>query len=358
LKPLIRAEISAGAMRHNLARIRAIAPKSRLLAIVKANAYGHGLVSAVQVLAGADGFGVARLDEAVMLRDAGLDRSVLLLEGVLDAGQLQEAARLNLEIVVHDAEQIALLERSRGDHRFVVWLKVNTGMNRLGFRESEFAAAIARLASLRGQVGEVRLMTHFALAEEPNNALTDRQMAAFGRLTAGLGNARSMANSAATFALPDTHAEWVRPGIALYGVSPFPGRTGAELGLKPAMRLLSTVIALRDVPAGETVGYGGSWRAARDSRVAIVAAGYADGVFRSTDFATPALVRGQRAMLAGRVSMDMMALDVSDIPGVQLGDEAVLLGPELPVEEVAAHAGTIGYELLCAVSQRVPRVMV
>jgi alanine racemase len=329
-----------------------------VLAIVKANAYGHGLVPAVHALGSADGFGVARLEEAVQLRAAGLGQSILLLEGVTDAGQLQEAARHALQIVVHDAGQIELLERLGVNHRFVVWLKLNTGMNRLGFRAEEFAGAYARLTQLRHRVGEIRLMTHFALAEEPDSTMTVAQIACFTALTAGLANARSMANSAATFALPGTHAEWVRPGIGLYGVSPFADRTGADLGLRPAMRLLSTVIAVRNVPAGETVGYGGGWRAVRDSRVAIVAAGYADGLFRSTDFATPVLIRGQRAALAGRVSMDMAALDVTDIPGVQPGDEVVLFGPDLPVEEVAGHAGTIGYELLCAVSQRVPRVMV
>jgi alanine racemase len=329
-----------------------------VLAIVKANAYGHGLVTTVQALAGADGFGVARLEEAVALRAAGVRDPILLLEGVPGAGQLAEAARLDLQLVVHEARQVELLEQAPAGLRCVAWLKINTGMNRLGFRQQEFAAAYARLTAIPDKVGELRLMTHFALAEEPADPLTTAQIALFARLSAGCRNARSLANSAAVFALPDTHAEWVRPGIALYGASPFAGGIGADLGLVPAMRLLSTVIAVRDVPAGETVGYGGAWRAARDSRVAIIAAGYADGLFRSTDFATPVLVRGVRATLAGRVSMDMAALDVTGIPAVEAGDEVELFGPELPVEEVAGHAGTIGYELLCAVSQRVPRVMV
>jgi alanine racemase len=354
----LRAEISTAALRGNLARIREQAPASRVLAVVKANAYGHGLVGTVQVLAGADGFAVARLEEAAVLRGAGVRHPILLLEGVPNAEQLMAAARLDLQIVVHEVEQIALLEQAPAGLRCTAWLKINTGMNRLGFREQEFAAALARLRSLPDKVVELRLMTHFALAEEPADPLTVAQIAMFARLSAGLPNLRSLANSAAIFALPATHAEWVRPGIALYGASPFAGGVGADLGLTPAMKLLSTVIAVRDVPAGETVGYGGAWRAPRDSRVAIIAAGYADGLFRATDFATPALVRGRRARLAGRVSMDMAALDVTGIPAVRPGDEVVLFGPELPVEEVAGHAGTIGYELLCAVSQRVPRVMV
>lgn len=329
-----------------------------MLAVAKANAYGHGLVATVQVLAGADGFGVARLEEAAVLRAAGVRHPILLLEGVPNAEQLMEAVRLDLQIVVHETEQIELLERAPGSLRCEVWLKINTGMNRLGFREQEFAAALARLSALPHKVTQLRLMTHFALAEMPEDPLTTAQIATFARLSAGCRNERSLANSAAIFALPSTHAEWVRPGIALYGASPFAGGVGLDLGLTPAMKLLSTVIAVRDVPAGETVGYGGVWRAPRESRVAIIAAGYADGLFRGTDFATPVLVHGRRAKLAGRVSMDMAALDVTGIPAVQPGDEVVLFGPELPVEEVAGHAGTIGYELLCAVSQRVPRVIV
>ena len=329
-----------------------------MLAIVKANAYGHGLVATVKLLGGADGFGVARLDEALLLRQAGVRQPILLLEGVLDAEQLLEAARHELQIVVHAAEQVALLERTPAGQRFVVWLKINTGMNRLGIRPGELDATLARLAGLPDRVAEVRLMTHFACAEQPAGALTVAQMSSFDRLAAGRANVRSLANSAAIFGLPATHADWVRPGISLYGASPFEDRTGADLGLVPAMRLLATIIAAHDVPAGETVGYGGTWRARRDSRVAIVAAGYADGLFRGTRFDTPVLVRGRRATLAGHVSMDMMALDVTGIADVGVGDEAVLFGPELPVEEIARHAGTIGYELLCAVSQRVPRVAV
>ena len=355
---MIRAEISAAALRGNLARIREVASASRVLAVIKANAYGHGLVATAEALSGADAFGVARLEEALTLRAAGMRRPILLLEGAFDAGQLQEAARLDLQIVVHDARQLAMLEQASTDHRFVVWLKIDTGMNRLGLLPQELDAAFARLDALAGKVAEVRLMTHFALAEEPGSALTIQQIAQFTSLSASRRNARSLANSAAIFGLPAMHADWVRPGITLYGVSPFADRTGADLGLVPAMRLVSTVIAVRSVPAGATVGYGGAWRAPRDSRLAIIAAGYADGLFRSTDFATPVLIRGARATPAGRVSMDMMALDVSDIPGVAPGDEAVIFGPELPVEVVARHAGTIGYELLCAVSQRVPRVMV
>ena len=324
------------------------------MAVVKANAYGHGLVSTALCLTEADAFAVARLDEALALRAAGVRKPVVLLEGVFDAEQLAEAARHDLEIVVHEPEQLELLSRAPEGHRFVVWLKVDTGMNRLGFRASGFSGALSRLQELGGIIRELRLLTHFASADERDSALTARQLALFGELTAGRSLVRSLANSAAVFAWPAAHVDWVRPGLALYGVSPFPESTGADLGLVPAMRLASTVIAVRQVPGGESVGYGGVWRAPRDSTVAIVAAGYGDGLPRSLPNGTPVLVGGRRAELAGRVSMDMIAVDVTGIGGARVGDAAVLWGPELPVEEIAAHAGTIAYELLCAVSQRVP----
>jgi alanine racemase len=357
MRPLIRAEISAAALRGNLARIRALAPRSRVLAVVKANAYGHGLVPVAQALPDADAFGVARLDEALELRAAGIDRPIVLMEGVTDARQLSEAALQDLELVVHEAGQISLLEEFAGQQPFVLWLKIDTGMNRLGFRAAQVDDALARLAALGARVRELRLMTHFAAADESDGALTREQLARFDAVAGARGRARSLANSAAVFAYPESHAEWVRPGVALYGVSPFTGRLGTDLGLVPAMRLVSTVIALRDVPAGETVGYGRAWRAREDSLIAIVAAGYADGLPRALPSGTPVLVNGAPARLAGRVSMDMIAVEVTDIAGVRVGHPAVLWGPELPVEEIAARAGTIGYELLCAVSRRVPRLM-
>jgi alanine racemase len=331
-----------------------VAPRSHVLAVVKANAYGHGLVSTARTLADADAFGVARLDEALVLRSAGVAKPVVLMEGVLDGEAVDEAARHQLDLVVHSPEQLALLEQADPGHRFVVWLKIDTGMNRLGLHASQVPEALHRLDRLGGRVAELRLMTHFACADEAAGHVTHEQMARFASLTAGRANARSLANSAAIFAHPGSQADWVRPGLALYGVSPFSGETGARLGLRAAMRLVSTVIAVRDVPRGDSVGYGAAWRAGRDSRVAIMAGGYGDGLPRSLDAGTPVLVHGLRATLAGRVSMDMIAVDVTGVPGVQVGDEAVLWGRELPVEEVAAHAATIGYELLCGVSQRVP----
>ncbi|MBK7116543.1 MAG: alanine racemase [Proteobacteria bacterium] len=354
MKSLIRAEVSAAALRANLARVREVAPASRVMAVVKANAYGHGLVPTALCLADADAFGVARIDEALALRGAGVRGRIVLLEGVFNAEQLAEAARQSLDIVVHEAEQLELLEAAPSGQRFVVWAKIDTGMNRLGFRPSMAQSALRRLDALGERLLELRLMTHFASADERDSSLMRQQLARFDVLTQGRRSERSLANSAALFAQPQSHADWVRPGLALYGVSPFADQVGRSLGLTPAMRLVSTVIAVRKVSAGETVGYGGVWRAARDSQVAIVAAGYGDGLPRALPNGTPVLIRGARGELAGRVSMDMIAVDVTGIAGVQVGDAALLWGPELPVEEIAAHAGSISYELLCAVSQRVP----
>jgi alanine racemase len=358
VKSLIQAEVSAAALRGNLARIREVAPSSCIMAVVKANAYGHGLVTTALCLADADAFAVARLQEALVLRGAGVRKPIALLEGVFDAEQLAEAAHQQLQIVVHTDEQLALLEAAPPGAAFIVWLKIDTGMNRLGFRPEQVQGALDRITALGGQVRELRLMTHFASADESQSDLTDVQLARFGTLTSATRYVHSLCNSAGLFAQPGAHAEWVRPGLALYGVSPFPELLGTQLGLQPAMRLVSSVIAVRAVRAGETVGYGGAWRARRDARVAIVAAGYGDGLPRSLPSGTPVLVNGMRAGLAGRVSMDMIAVDVTDIGNVNVGTAAVLWGPELPVEEIAAHAGTIPYELLCGVSQRVPLAVI
>jgi alanine racemase len=353
VKGLIRAEVSAAALRANLARVREAAPGTRVMAVVKANAYGHGLVPTASCLADADAFGVARLEEALALRGADIRTPIVLLEGVFDAEELAEAARHDLQIVVHDSAQIALLERAGIPHRFVVWLKADTGMNRLGFPPGGFAAALARLTALGPRLREIRLLTHFACADSREAVMTSEQLGRFEALARDLPYARSLANSAAVFAFPGAHGDWVRPGLALYGVSPFAGTQGASLGLVPAMRLLSTVISLRDVPAGQTVGYGSAWRAARDSRIAIVAAGYGDGLPWALSNGASVLVNRQLLPLAGRVSMDMIAVDVTGFPA-RIGDEVQLWGAELPVETQARAAGTIPWELLCAVSQRVP----
>ena len=324
------------------------------MAVIKANAYGHGIVTAARALAGADAFAVARIGEAMLLREAGCAARIVLLEGVQDAAELEQAARHALEPFVHQAEQIALLEAWRGAHRFRTWLKIDSGMGRLGFRPAELPAAAARLAACASVVQPPHLVTHLAEAEHRGGAVTRAQIECFAHVTAGLAGERSIANSAGLIAWPESRAGWIRPGIMLYGISPFPDSTGADLGLRPAMTFETRVIAVRSLEPGDRVGYGGTWTAARATRIAVAAAGYGDGYPRSVANGAPVAVNGRPAVVAGRVSMDMMTVDVTDLPGVAVGDRVELWGAAVPVERVAAAAGTIAYELTCRVSRRVP----
>jgi alanine racemase len=361
LTRLIRALIDTAALRHNLGTIRAYAPGAKVMAVVKANAYGHGLVTTALALADADAFAVARLEEGLALRSAGVRGPIVLLEGVFSAEQLAEAAHHRFELVVHDPLQLKLLEAHRGAERFVIWIKIDTGMNRLGFRPEAFAAALARLRALTVPALELRVMTHLARADELKEKMTGTQLARFQSALAESGIAEgpqrlatSIGNSAAILGWPNAQGQWIRPGLALYGVSPFPDETAYSHGLKPAMTLETTVLTVRDVKRGETVGYAGAWKAERDSIIAILAAGYGDGLPRHLESGTPVLIADARYELVGRVSMDMIAVDVTGAPKVVTGTKAVIWGEGLPVEEVATHAGTIPYELLCGVSQRVP----
>jgi alanine racemase len=348
-----RATVDTAALQHNLGAVRRLAPGARVMAIIKANAYGHGLVGTGRALKEADAFGVARIKEALALREAGLGHPIVLLEGVLDAAELPLAASLALELVVHSPEQLAMIEGAQLPRPVRAWLKLDTGMNRLGFPPEEAKEAAARLLACPQVAPETRLMTHLACADGRDARVTDAQLQVFAEALGDLPGERSIANSAGLLWRRDTHADWVRPGIILYGVSPFAGQTGGELGLRPAMELMSTVIAIRTVHRGGRVGYGGVWKAREDSRIAIAAIGYGDGYTRHLGSGTPVLVRGRRAPLAGRISMDMIAVDITLVPEVRVGDEVTLWGAGLPVEELARLAGTIPYELLCSVTQRV-----
>ena len=354
----IRARISRAAWQHNLALLRATAPNSKMLAVIKANAYGHGAVEAARTLDDADAFGVARLGEGLELREAGVTKPIVLMEGVFSAHELALALQYELDLVVHDESQIVMLEAAavhpaKSVSPRVVWLKLDTGMGRLGFVPSAASGVAARLRSL-AVVGELRVMTHFARADEARSTMTLEQVSRFDAAVKELASpATGLANSAAILQWPATHRDWVRAGIALYGASPVAGQSAADLGLQPVMTLTTRVIALRELQPGDTVGYGATWRASRASRVATLAAGYADGLPRHLPGGSPVLVNGQRAPLVGRVSMDMITVYVTDVPGVQVGTEAVLWGEGLPVDEMASAAGTISYELLCAVARRV-----
>jgi len=346
--------VDAGALRNNLAVVRRFAPAARVIAAVKANAYGHGLVHAARALADADAFGVARIDEALALRAARIAHPIVVLEGAFFASQLEAAAADDLQLVVHSFEQLAMLEQYAGTHRFAVWLKVDTGMNRLGFRIEELATAHARLRACAA-VGTLRLLTHLACAENIGGAETKLQLDRFRALSEPLRLERSIANSAGIIAWPDSHAEWVRPGLMLYGASPFAERGAADLGLLPAMTFTTQLIAVRTVEAGEAIGYNGIWRAPRRSRIAVAAVGYGDGYPRCMRAGAPALIGGREAPIVGRVSMDMTMLDATDLPNVAVGDEVALWGKGLPAERVAPFADTIAYELFCRIAERVTR---
>jgi alanine racemase len=348
----IRASFAIGAFHANLAAIRRRAAAARVWAVIKANAYGHGLARAATGLADADGFALLDLDEAVRLRDLGVTRPILLLEGFFAPEDLATFAALGLTAVVHSEEQIAMLAAARVVRPVDVLLKLNTGMNRLGFAFERCADVFARLRDTPA-VGSVAFMTHFADADGPSGVAA--QLARFEDATRGLPGARSLANSAATLRYPETHADWVRPGIALYGCSPFPDESAEALGLSPVMTLASEIIAVQNLRPGDRVGYGGTFTATTPMRVGIVACGYADGYPRHAPSGTPLLVDGQRTRTVGRVSMDMLVADVSLLPVAGVGSRVTLWGDGLSCDEVATAAGTVSYELLCALAARVPQ---
>lgn len=351
-RPIV-ATFHRAALAANLARIRRAAPSARVWAVVKANAYGHGLGRTAAALAAADGFALLELDAAVRLRDAGVRQPILLLEGVFDPRELEVAAALGLQVVVHCEAQAALLERVPLPRPLAVWLKMNSGMNRLGVRPVEYAELYARLAASE-RVASIGLLTHFADADGERGV--GEQLAAFAACTAGLAGARSLANSAATLRHPETHADWVRPGIALYGCSPFADESAAALGLAPVMTVTTAIIATQTLAPGERVGYGGTFTAAAPMRIGVIAAGYADGYPRHAPTGTPVLVDGVRTRTVGRVSMDMITVDLAPVPQAGIGTPVTLWGEGLPCDEVATAAGTVSYELLCALAARVPQV--
>jgi len=352
--PMVSATIDVAALRHNLQVVRQRAPKSRVMAVIKANAYGHGLVTVARALDSADAFAVARVDEGLALRAAGIKIPIVLLEGVFDREQLDAAAGAHFELFVHCLDQIELLRAAPAGALFKVWLKLDSGMNRLGFKGAAFQSAYSALSTLSALQGAVNLCTHLACADSPELPATAEQLLVFAAATRALPGERSVASSAALLGFPESHAEWVRPGILLYGVSPFAGSTGADHGLRPVMTLNSRIIAVKDVAVGEPVGYGGDWTATRPTRLGVAAVGYGDGYPRSLSSGAPVLVNRERASLAGRVSMDMIAIDVTDLERPpKSGDPVVLWGEGLPVEEIALWAETIPYTLLCGVSQRV-----
>lgn len=350
MRPLF-ATIDPSALRHNLSVVRRNAPAAAVMAVVKANAYGHGLARAAAALADAEGFALIELEAALKLRGAGYQKRIVLLEGFFEPRELPVLAEHGLSPVVHSMDQVAALDGLPAEAKLDVLLKVNTGMNRLGLNPEEYVRALEKLRRNAG-VGTITLMTHFANADDERGVAW--QMERLRRLPGHDSLPLSLANSAAILRYPETsRASWVRPGIMLYGCTPFSGHVGAEAGLRPAMTLESRVIAVQALKAGDTVGYGGGFRAERAMRIGVVACGYADGYPRHAPTGTPIHVQGRLTRTVGRVSMDMLCVDLAGMPEAGVGSRVVLWGEGVPVERVAEAAGTVGYQLLCALAPRV-----
>jgi alanine racemase len=347
----IKALISSAALRHNLGVVRSSAPHARVYAVIKANAYGHGLLRAARAFESADGLALLEIEAAVRLREIGYGRRLALLEGLFEAAELAVAAQHDLTIVVHNELQLRMLDAAPAGARLDVMLKVNTGMNRLGLGPREAIAARDNLKR-HAAVKQLTLMTHFATADDARGVAW--QMETFETVAAGQTLERSVANSAAILRYPHTHGDWVRPGIMLYGGTPFADTPAAALGLLPAMTLASEIISVRQVQPGERIGYSGTYEATKPIRVGTIACGYADGYPRHAPTGTPVLVDGVRTRTLGRVSMDMLTVDLSGIPAARVGTPAVLWGEGLPADEVAFAASTVSYELMCALAPRVP----
>ena len=359
------ARIDLAALQHNLQCIKQQAPDSRVWAVIKADAYGHGSIACAKALSSsgedgsthisyADGFAVATFQEAKALRSAGITQPILLLEGAANAKECQQATELQLTLMIHHTDQITWLDDIAADKHLPVWLKVDTGMHRLGIPPSQVGAFADQLQH-KSQVTSLGIASHFACSDDSTHPMNAQQIERFNACTPS-GIRRSLANSGAIWNFPESHFDWVRPGIALYGASPVADSTADALGLKPVMHLTTPVIAERWIEAGETVGYGGTWRADKRSRIATLAIGYADGYPRHAPVGTPVWINGQTVPLVGRVSMDMITVDVTDIAEPTLYAQAELWGQNLPVDLVAAAIGTISYELLTRVSPRVPRL--
>jgi alanine racemase len=350
----IKATISVSALQHNLSVVRKHAETAKVMAIVKANAYGHGLIHVAHALNTADGFGTLNLSEAIDLREAGFEQDILLLEGVFDQEELRIAASFDISIVVHHTKQIEMLQSATLSRPIAVYLKMNTGMNRLGFVPAVYLSAYEQLNRC-SQVGHITLMTHFATADEEEGVAKPLQ--SFHETTKDLDQPVSLANSATILRHPEAHADWVRPGIMMYGATPVAGTSAESFGIKPVMQFSSEIIAVQTLEAGDSVGYGAIFTANHKMRIGIVACGYADGYPRHAPNGTPIAVAGLVTKTLGRVSMDMLFCDLTDLPEANVGTSVELWGKLVPVDAVAEASGTVGYELLCAIAPRVPIVV-
>ena len=354
-----RAVINLSALQHNLQRSRAATPHSQQYAIIKADGYGHGMVAVAQALNDADGFGVASIEEALELRSAGINKPILLLEGFFHRDEIGLIMEKELQVVVHHEDQLVALEELSADKSFlnsiIVWLKVDTGMHRLGFDPDDIENAFQRLEKCSSVKNPVRFMTHLANADDLYDGKSQHQIELFKSLLADQDLERSIANSAGILGWMGSRSNISRPGIMLYGVSPFINETAKDRRLSPVMTLYSEVIAVKQCKKGDAVGYGGTWTCPENMPVGVVGIGYGDGYPRHATTGTPVLINGKRVSLIGRVSMDMICVDLRGHEDVKTGDEVILWGGELPAEEIANHASTIAYDLFCGVTPRVPR---
>ncbi|MGJ8691574.1 MAG: alanine racemase [Thalassotalea sp.] len=349
--------IDRQALFNNVDVIRQKAPNCKIVAVLKANAYGHGLERLATMLASKaqciDAFGVARLDEAIALRAAGIDNAIVLLEGFFSSDELNTLAENQLETIIHNREQLSALMAAKLSQPIKVWLKIDTGMHRLGIEPREFSEFYQALTASKNVVDEITLMTHLSCADDQTSEITEQQLTQFNVCAQAVNAPRSIANSAGICAWPNSHGDWVRPGIMLYGVSPLMNKSAADLTLQPVMTLQSSLITVRQLKAGQSVGYGASWQTEQDTTIGVVAVGYGDGYPRHAKSGTPVLINGRIVPLVGRVSMDMITVDLGNKAIDKVGDIATLWGQGLAIEAVAECAETIAYELLCNISRRV-----
>ncbi len=370
------AEIDLNAFHHNLQVVRRAAPHSRVVAVIKANGYGHGIIRSANALSDADAFAVASIDEAIQLRDAGIKQRIVLLGGMFDASEMQLVVEHGLDLVLHNRAQLSLLKKCTAiasskaiSSKISVWLKIDTGMHRLGIAVDEIVSVINQLQGLTFVRQPVILMTHLANADEADNLANVKQLACFnsaiGLLAASMNSStlasallykhveKSIANSAALLSYPESRVNWVRPGIMLYGISPFSNKVASQFDLEPVMSVKSKLIEIKQLAKGEAVGYGAHWVCQQSTRVGVVAFGYGDGYPRHAVNGTPVLINNKKAPLVGRVSMDMMSVDLTAHKQAMVGDEVELWGKNLAIEEVAQLATTIAYDLACGITQRV-----
>lgn len=350
---LATAEINLTALSHNLKKVREFAPNSKTMAVLKANAYGHGLVQIAQNLNEADAFAVARIDEALALRAGGLVKPIVLLEGFFDKTDLPILLANNFQTIVHNETQLKDIESCDLDGQLTVWLKIDTGMHRLGITPSQFSNFYQRLTASKNVKPDIKLMTHFACADDIANSMTQVQLKLFEAITKQVKEQTCLANSAGIIGWQQSHGDWIRPGLMIYGVSPMLDKSGADHGLKPVMCLKTRLIEIKRINKGESTGYGANWVSTKDTYLGIIAMGYGDGYPRHAQTGTPVMVNGRKVPLVGRVSMDMITIDLGDVLQDKVADEVILWGPELPVEVIAKHAKTIPYELLCNITPRV-----